>query len=154
MSRSNYTNEIDEIRSEMRKIVRSLGIVDNIFSHIGSVSQCHALQRLESGPITLLELSQELSLDHSSVSRLAKQLVSKGLCDYRENTNDGRSRYLFLTEAGTNRAQEIHEVATRQVRMALNVLTESERRKVVEGIKLYSKALQASEKGTSPLCVV
>jgi len=135
-------NEIEDIRTGTRQIIQYLGYIDNMFAHIGSISQCHALQKIEKHQLTILELSQALSLDHSSVSRAVKGLVEKGFCNYAENKHDKRSRMLSLTELGKTRVREIHETANHQVEAALSLLTQAERKKVVEGIGLYTKALE------------
>ena len=134
--------EIESIRLGTREIVQYLGYLDNMFAHIGSISQCHALQKIERQPLTILELSQALSLDHSSTSRLAKGLVSKGFCHYIENKDDKRSRRLGLTKIGKMKLQEIHATATHQVKSALSLLTETQRKKIVDGIGLYAQALK------------
>lgn len=136
------TNEIEAIRTGTRQLIQYLGYIDNMFAHIGSISQCHALQKIEKHPLTILELSQELSLDHSSVSRAVKGLVAKGFCDYSENKNDKRSRILSLTALGKTKVREIHETANHQVETALGLLSEVQRKNVVEGIELYTKALK------------
>lgn len=134
--------DIENIRENTRKLIQYLGYTNNVFAHIGSISQCYALQQLEKQDLTILELSQALALEHSSVSRMAKELVAKGFCKYKENTKDKRSRYLLLTKLGKSKLQEIHLTATRQVKAALDTLTESQRKTVVNGINLYAQALE------------
>jgi DNA-binding MarR family transcriptional regulator len=134
-------SEIEKIRESTRKIVQYLGYMNNMFSHIGSISQCYVLQKIVKNPMSILELSQELSLDHSSVSRIAKELVSKGLCKYVDNMNDRRSRYLAPTKLGEEKVQEIHKIAGAQVEAALNRLTDVQTKTVLEGMCLYAEAL-------------
>lgn len=137
--------EIDKIRESTRKIVRYLGYMNNMFSHIGSISQCYALQKIEETKcMTIQELSQALSLDHSSASRVAKELVSKSYCSYLDNENDRRSRYISLTKKGEERTQEIQEIAIAQVESALKQLTDTQRKTVLEGMQLYAEALKNS----------
>ena len=134
--------EIEDIRLGTRQIIQYLGYIDNMFADIGSISQCHALQKIEKQPISILELSLALSLDHSSVSRAVKGLVAKGYCEYSENEHDKRSRLLSLTTTGKEKVQEIHAIANHQVESALSPLTPAQRKKIVEGIVLYAKALK------------
>jgi DNA-binding MarR family transcriptional regulator len=138
----NVKSEVEKIRESTRKIVQYLGYMDNMFSHIGSVSQCYALQRIEKKPMTILELSQELALDHSSVSRLAKILVLKGYRHRVDNTNDRRSWYMSLTKLGKEKVQEIHKIASAQAESALSRLTDVQKKTVVEGMCLYAEALK------------
>ncbi len=130
------------IRSSTRDIVQYLGYLNNLFERIGSVSQCYALQKLEACPLTIYELSQQLSLERSSVSRLAKELVTKGYCEYLPNEDDGRSRYLRLTHLGQQQLKKIHSMATTQVKNALLKLTIEEQETVRIGLSLYAGALK------------
>ena len=142
--------ELERLRSGTRKIVQHLGYLDNQFSHIGSISQCHALQKLEKGPLTIMQLSQELSLDHSTASRLAKSLVLKRLCNYVRNSQDNRTRSLSLTEEGSQKLKEIHKFAVSQVSDALKQLSKSQIKIVIQGISLYAEALETTiQKRTS-----
>lgn len=134
--------EIATIRLHTRRIVQYLGYIDNMFAHIGSLSECYALQKIGLHPMTILELSQELGLEQSSVSRMAKNLVTKDFCIYQENKNDGRSRYLVLTSLGAEKLHEINRIADEQVHMALNQLNESQLQTVIKGITLYADALE------------
>lgn len=133
---------IDQIRKSTREIIQYLGYMNNMFSHIGSVSQCYALQKIEKKSMTILELSQALSLEHSSASRIARELVSKEYCKYVDGTNDKRNRFLSLTKKGEKKTQEIHKIANEQVDLALQQLTDNQKKTVLEGMQLYAQALK------------
>lgn len=136
------SERIDSIRQSTRDIVQHLGYLNHLFVHIGSISQCYALQKLEAKPLTLLELSDALTLERSTVSRLAKDLVAKGYCTYLTNDQDGRSRYLELTELGHQKLEEIHHVAIKQVQIALQNVTQETRELISQGLFLYAMALK------------
>lgn len=133
---------IKSIRASTREIVQQLGYLNNLFAHIGSVSQCYALHKLEDRALTLHDLSVELGLERSTVSRLAKDLVGKGYCAYLSNDQDGRSRFLQLTELGKKQLAEIHTLATAQVKTALSKMTEAEQDSVTKSLSLYAEALK------------
>lgn len=133
---------IKAIRKSTRDIVQHLGYLNNLFADIGSVSQCYASHALERQNLTLHDLSSELSLDRSTVSRLAQDLVRKGYCMYLVNDKDGRSRYLELSELGKNMLHEIHTTAIQQVQSALAGLTDEEKDTVSRGLSLYASALK------------
>lgn len=68
------------------------------------------LQRSQFGVLTMLALSGEatlqdvadrLDMDKTTVSRTIKPLLVRGLVATRPNANDGRSKLMNLTEAGT-----------------------------------------------------
>jgi DNA-binding MarR family transcriptional regulator len=134
--------KINTIRRSTRDIVQHLGYLNHLFAHIGSISQCYALQKLEAEPLTLFALSDALTLDRSTTSRLAKDLVAKDYCVLLANDKDGRSRYLALTALGHQKLQEIHQVATQQVHLVLESMTQEEQELVVRGLSLYANALK------------
>ena len=134
--------EIAAIRLHTRRIVQHLGYIDNLFADIGSLSECYALQKIGMGSMTILALSQELGLEHSSTSRLAKNLVAKSYCIYQENLRDRRSRYLTLTSLGKEKLLEIHNTADEQVLAALNQLSKTQCKEVITGLTLYADALE------------
>lgn len=135
-------DRIKSIRSSTRAIVQQLGYLNNLFAHIGSISQCYALQMLEKNLLTINELVQALGLESSSVSRLAKDLVAKGYCEYALHEQDQRCRVLKLTKLGHKQLIEIHTQASQQVTAALKKLTKSEQETVTQGLRLYATALE------------
>ncbi len=142
----NKNQRVNNIRTSTRDIVQHLGYLNNLFASIGSLSQCYALQKLEKTPLTLQELTKELGLEQSTVSRLAKELVDKkGYCFYQPNGQDGRSHFLKLTDLGKKKLREIHTTATQQVQTALSQLTEAEQEAVARGLDLYATALKNKE---------
>lgn len=73
-----------------------------------SVSQCHALQSLiQHGPMTVTRLGDQLYLEKSTASRLAKSLLNKDLVRKRAPSSDGRVVILQVTEAGHRLARKI-----------------------------------------------
>ena len=94
--------QISHIRSASREIVRQVGLLRNRFLSIGSASQCHALVELDThGEMNIGKLSLLLSLDQSTTSRLAAQMIRDGMCYMQPDENDQRNKLLSLTKKGT-----------------------------------------------------
>jgi MarR family 2-MHQ and catechol resistance regulon transcriptional repressor len=73
-----------------------------------SVSQCHALETLiRKGPMTVTQLGDQLYLEKSTASRLAKGLLQKELVRKRAPHTDGRVIILQVTEGGHRLARKI-----------------------------------------------
>lgn len=90
-----------KVRQSSRRVIQELGFLDNLFSEIGSYSQCHALYELKrSKYLSGSELSKLLNLEKSSVSRLIKSLESKGYCKNEQDPKDSRTRLVTLTKKG------------------------------------------------------
>lgn len=138
---------IENIRNSTREIIQYLGYLDNSFAHIGSISQCHALIKVEKKSYTIQELTTELMLKQSTISRLAQGLVNKGYCSYSINPTDLRSRSLKITALGKKQVQAIHLIASQQVQNALEKLSVQEKEIVMRGLTLYAQSLKNSHLG-------
>ncbi|WP_026792006.1 helix-turn-helix domain-containing GNAT family N-acetyltransferase [Pleomorphomonas oryzae] len=147
---------VEEIRSLSRQMVRAWGFMGGAFAGTDlSPSSVHALIEIEKGGVTARDLGGLLRLEKSSVSRLLRKLVALG--DVAETTGetDGRVKMLSLTAEGRARVAAIHAFARRQVTGALGRLGEGEDRAVLEGLRLYSAALQGrSDSGSAPIEIV
>lgn len=138
-------NEVMKIRQSSRQIAQELGTIDNLFSEIGSYSQCHALIALkQSKYLSGAQLSKLLNLEKSSISRLIKNLQDKNYCKIQQDPSDSRAKLITLTKKGKNATEYINSVANQQVSDALAQLNESERKQVISGMYLYAKALKKS----------
>lgn len=136
---------VSQIRTSSRQMVRELGFLNNRFAAIGSISQCHALVELDShGALNSGQLSTILNLEKSTVSRLVTHLYEKKLCDIQFDANDRRNKLISLTKKGQALANEIHIAAKLQVRQALEMMNEDEKKIVVQGISIYTQALRRS----------
>ncbi len=137
---------ITQVRSASREMIRQLGLLDNRFAAIGSVSQCHALIEIDSrGSITVKELVDLLSLDKSTISRLVAQLVKNKNCIVQCDENDRRNKLISLTEKGKKSVHQLHTEAKNQVSLALDLMSTEEKEVVLNGLKIYAKALKHSE---------
>lgn len=147
---------IDDIRTASRRMVRAWGFMGGEFAGTDlSPSAVHALIEIEKGGVTARDLGGLLRLEKSSVSRMLRKLIDSGLVTEAPGKADGRLKLLSLTVAGQARVGAIHVFARRQVVDALGRLGEGEDRKVLEGLRLYSNALEGrSESGPSPIDVV
>ena len=142
----NLNSLISQIRSSSRDLVRQLGLLNNRFIEIGSVSQCHTLVELNTqGMMNLKQLSTVLNLEKSTTSRLVAQLCDEGLCKLNFDTNDRRNKLISLTDKGKLFADQIDHEAKLQVEEALNVMSEEERNAVAHGLSIYAHALKQSK---------
>ncbi|WP_409371531.1 GNAT family N-acetyltransferase [Methylocella sp. CPCC 101449] len=107
-----------------------------------SPSAVHALIEIEKGGVTARDLGARLRLEKSSVSRMLRKLVDSG--DVKEETGeDARVKILSLTATGKKQVAAIHTFARTQVANALDRLKPGQGRTVLEGLRLYTDALDA-----------
>lgn len=139
--------EVAPLRQASRQVVRELGFLQNRFEG-ASAAQCHALLELEQhGTLTSGDLAVLLSIDKSTASRTASELVRRGWArTAAAGEGDRRRKPLVLTARGRQRLAKIHELSNRQVHAALALLAPEERQTVLEGMRLYAKALSRSRK--------
>ncbi len=144
---------IDDIRSLSRRMVRAWGFMGGEFAGTDlSPSAVHALIEIEKGGVTARGLGSLLRLEKSSISRMLRKLIASGDVTEAAGKADGRLKLLSLTPAGKARVGAIHAFAHRQVLEALGRLGDGEDRKVLEGLRLYSNALEGrNENPASPI---
>lgn len=138
--------QITQIRSASRELVQQLGLLNNQFSNIGSISQCHTLVELDTyGVMNLNQLSARLNLEKSSTSRLVAQLCENKICHIQPDESDRRNKLISLTKKGRDLVNEIHAEATIQVQQALDLISDEEKSAVVNGLSIYAKALKQAK---------
>lgn len=139
-------DEVLPLRHASRELVRELGFLQlrepsTKLSH----SHCHALIEIESrGTLPQSELPSLLRLDKSTTSRIVAELESRGWVKARAAPEDARARLLTLTTAGRTKVGVVHREANARVTRALETLSEEERRTVLDGMKIYARALERS----------
>ena len=145
---------VEDIRTLSRRMVRAWGFMGGAFAGTDlSPSSVHALIEIEAGGLTARELGTRLRLEKSSVSRLLGKLVALGAVKETPDEADGRAKLLSLTAEGRSRVAAIHAFARRQVVEALGRLGAGEERVVLDGLRLYSAALEGGP-DVQPVAIV
>lgn len=139
---------IAQLREASRQAVRQLGFLESRYSETGCThSQCHVLVELDiRRRVTVGELAGILIQDISSTSRTIRSMINQGFVQVFADSADGRRRQLQLTPAGKSKVREIHAVADKQTRAALEMLNPSDQAIVIQGMSLYAQALTRSNK--------
>lgn len=140
---------IELIRSASRQLVRELGFMGGAFAGTDlPPSAVHALIEIDGcDGISARDLGGRLRLEKSSVSRMLRKLVVSG--DVIEAPGeDARTKRLSLSAAGRKRVAEIHAFARAQVAGALEHLPSERHRTVLDGLRLYARALAARQEAS------
>ena len=107
-----------------------------------SASAVHAIIEIgERRRMSAKQLCETLLLEKSTVSRLLKMLVEKGIVEETRCEADARSKDLKLTAEGERLFAGITNWAETRVARALATLEGAEKQCVVDGLELYSQAL-------------
>ena len=135
---------IQSVRKAARNLVRELHLLDG---RVGKcdlpLSQCHLIIELDMlGETTASDLSEQLVLEKSTMSRLVNTLVDKGLICAACCEDDRRSRILCLTEEGKKQAERLNRLAVEQVGSALEFVSPQNEQMVLDGLERYAKSLR------------
>jgi DNA-binding MarR family transcriptional regulator len=124
-----------------------------------TVAQCHLLLELDqeesagssvdvdgrfrSGPgIGIGDCARALELDASTLSRTVDSLVRAGLVSREVDANNRRRQIVSLTEAGRDRAADIHRLCDSYYARILDSLPAGSRKPLAEGIAALAAALR------------
>ncbi|EES73487.1 MarR family winged helix-turn-helix transcriptional regulator [Paenibacillus sp. MB22_1] len=86
------------LRREVEELLHPLGLTHTQWSALGVIRQYPGISPSQLEPILMIE--------RPSVTSLLKGLTNKGLIRYKDHPQDGRSKLIFLTEAGSQLAEE------------------------------------------------
>lgn len=140
------TSLITDIRAASRDLVRQFGFLSQTVAGTElSASAVHAVIEIGlAGAMSSRELSDKLQLEKSTVSRLVKTLLQRGLVSEARNQRDQRVKQLQLTGLGRSTLQDIDVYAESQVSRALLRLNSDSRQCVLKGLRAYAAALSMS----------
>ena len=136
---------IDNLRHYSRKMVRELGILEiEKDNDKASPQRWHALIEIAQTPkITVSQLSQNLVLHISTVSRIVNSMVEDKLVQYDINS-DKREKSLQITAKGLKELKRIDDFSNSKILNAFRFLGEKDQNQIVDAIKKYSLALEKS----------
>jgi len=96
----------------------------------------------ESGPLSFKSTYTHASLEKSNASRLATQLLEKGLLEKRPDPADQRSFYLALTATGEKLYRELYADAVARNRKWIAALPRKQRATFLRSLDLLTQSTQ------------
>ncbi len=128
----------DNIRSELRYLVREIGLLDKNCLNSGlSLTQAHLLTYLNrNGETGFTELCQQLNVDKAALSRTLKGLVEKGWIDSREGVENRKQRWFTILAKGNAQLHYANQIANQTFAELLEPLTGEESQTVLSGLRL------------------
>jgi DNA-binding MarR family transcriptional regulator len=116
-------NQANQIRKELRIIVRELGLLNhNTFNSGMTLVQAHILNYLlQNNTTPFNELLLQLGCDKASFSRTVKGLETKGYIKTEKMENDKRMKSVSLTEFGRKTISSAEVQAEKYIENILNV---------------------------------
>ena len=116
-----------------------------------SASGVHAVIEIGTRPaISAKDLARTLRLEKSTVSRLIKNLIQRGVVRVKASASDARQHDLHLTGEGRRLFRQIEAFGRNQVRSALDALSPTAHSSIREGLSTYANALSVRRGGETP----
>ena len=142
-------DEAARLHHLMMDLVRSSGLLQPERAGSGqpiSLSQGFALHELDTEPpLSQRDLAQRLSLEKSSVSRLAAEMERSGLIVRERDPANLRWYRLRLTEAGRALHRELGEAFHRRYERWAAAMTPDERSALLIGLPALVRVMRAEE---------
>jgi DNA-binding MarR family transcriptional regulator len=142
------STEINEFRRVLRRFEREINIHlrDNGCCSGVSMSQCHVLLNIsEQKETTTVELSKELAIDKSNLSRIIESLVKLGYVDRVASKEDRRYSKLKVTAKGKSKSIEINKSANSHYQKVFQNIPEWKHKEIVENLTMLTLAFNAEE---------
>ena len=149
--------DVDRLRSLVQTFVRSFGLLvvkETPCGHPISLSSAHALMvlldRMRGGEDTSqADLASRLGIDKSNVARLCARLEESGHVEQERAPDDGRSRLVRLTAAGSRLAHNIERSSHDRFRRVTSSIPARKRSAVLDSLVVFNAAVESlgSEQG-------
>jgi DNA-binding MarR family transcriptional regulator len=136
---------IRSFRKGLRELEREVGLALSDQTECCGVTpaQCHLLLAVEdSGKTSVAELSAELELDSSTLSRAVDGLVKAGMLLREEDPENRRRQIVSLSAAGKAKAKSINSICDRYYEGLLGTLPAKDSKAVVAALPLFVKAMR------------
>ena len=146
MSRTLFENFVDEVKELTSEFIKLCNLLDRDQKACCGVTvqQCYTLLAFEKrGKMTMNELSAELGLSSSTMTRNVDILVRRGYLERVKDDNDRRLVFVKLTEPGKELTAKLLQCECDFFAEALRTIPESEWENVVSSLKLLLAALKA-----------
>ncbi|NPA91892.1 MAG: MarR family transcriptional regulator [Chloroflexi bacterium] len=97
------------------------------------------------GPCNISDIARELGVSTAAVSQMLNRLVDQGYIVRREDPRDRRNKQLLLTEKGEHALAESTHAQYRWLTELAARLTEEEKARVLEALKVLGEKMGSEE---------
>lgn len=137
-------NGVDALRDLFRTVARDLGMFDKNEASCCGVTTAQSRSILElgyGGTVSLLDLSEQLGVDKSTMSRTVDHLVRARLVERKQDSENRRYVKVSLTERGQAIFHEIDGRLRRYYGAILDAIPAEKREQVQESALLMAEAI-------------
>ncbi len=137
----NFYSIIDQLIRRLIVLERS-----EKFCYGVTMSQCYIIETLyKKEPLTMNELSSELGLAVSTLTRILDILFRDGIITRNHSTEDRRKVFIELTDNGKDIAQKLKSCSESYCREILNQIPSENREEVIKTLKILSDAIDTAK---------
>jgi DNA-binding MarR family transcriptional regulator/GNAT superfamily N-acetyltransferase len=137
---------VDAMRRFNRFYTRQIGVLhEGVLHSPFSLAQGRVLYEMahRDGP-TATEVGQELALDPGYLSRMLRDLETRGLIERRSSEVDGRQSHLWLTAAGREAFAGLDTGARDEVAAMLGAMSDADQRRLIAAMDTIERLLGGS----------
>jgi DNA-binding MarR family transcriptional regulator len=131
-------------------LIRSLSLLDRdqkVCCGV-TVSQCYTIETLaQRGTLPMNELSEEMGVAISTMTRVVDILVRDGVVARRRNPGDRRRVYIELTDRGSELALRLRSCGEEYGKMILSQVPLRHRESVLKSLSLLNDAIDRVRQG-------
>ncbi|AQS36133.1 transcriptional regulator [Shewanella psychrophila] len=130
-------SSVTSIRSELRYLVREIGLMDKNCLNSGlSLTQAHLLTYLRrNGQTPFTELTLQLNVDKASLSRTLKTLVDKKYVTAHKKDTDKRQTWFSVCSDGLLRLEQADSLANTELYDMLEGINDQELQSVITALR-------------------
>lgn len=132
-----------QLREGIRQLERVLGVLnESEMTCCGvTLAQCHAVVEIgRAESLSLVELSNLLNLDNSTISRTVNNLVNKGFVERQLDPDDRRYVTIYLTGDGRKVYNQIEKNMAEEYSRVYNSIPLEKRQQVIESLQILIRA--------------
>ena len=106
-----------------------------------TIQQCHTLEAVAEAPLSMKDLSSEIGLHQSTVTRIVEKLERLGFVTRTRKSDNQRSVEVRITELGAETYARLHAESAGMFHAVLDLIPEEQRAGVVDGLETITELL-------------
>ncbi len=137
------SNLISRTRRSLTRLARFTNSLQRAQLSCGpvTVQQCHTLEALVDGPISMKMLSGEMALHQSTLTRVVEKLEAKQLVSRKRKSDNQRIVLVEITESGRDLYSKLDEASSLMIGRMLEFVEGDRRDSAVQGLELLCNLL-------------